>query len=423
MRMRKRSGEDSEDLVELICTRMFFSDFVVRGPDILKPKGKRIQIADLLVPFGDKLITFQVKSKFQPVKASEKTEVDFQRLTSSVNEAVEQVTTIKRALQNDWLKGMKTTRGLEIEIDSSQVTDVIGVVVLDLVGEEELARDEQTQLFASFTWKDELPVHVFFAHEFFAISKELDTLPDFLEFLELIRALYSQNLLVVPPTTLDLLAYYKKFPEQIENAIEDGTRIMIEDGVWEAYQEHHADAIKERDRLNQPSLLIDTVIAQLHTSVGYYAVPEDQDLAKMPGQGTVEGYLSAAREIASLSRLERRHLGERMERCLLDAVDREHAYSVVRLEDQQTGYLVLAKSGNRGERQSFLHRLAAMAYCQFDLTKIIGIGTEPMSGEGRSFDVVGFSDQEFENSKELAEAAKSFFGDPYSAKGSEYTSG
>ena len=108
--MQYRSGKDSEEIIELICTSMFYSDFVVRNPEYTKPSGKRIELADLLVPFGNTLLVFQVKSRSQVTIPNEKSEVEFQRLTNAIDEAVGQVKTIKRALSHDWLRGLDTAR-------------------------------------------------------------------------------------------------------------------------------------------------------------------------------------------------------------------------------------------------------------------------------------------------------------------------
>ena len=54
---------ESEDLVETICHRLFFRDFVVRNPKFRKPGGKQLEAADILVPFRDHLISIQVKSR------------------------------------------------------------------------------------------------------------------------------------------------------------------------------------------------------------------------------------------------------------------------------------------------------------------------------------------------------------------------
>jgi len=88
-----RKWQDVEDLVEIICTKMFFSDFVVRNPKFTKNGGVEKEAADLLVPFGKYLLTFQIKSKLEKKKASEKSDVDFNRITKIVGEAANQIKT------------------------------------------------------------------------------------------------------------------------------------------------------------------------------------------------------------------------------------------------------------------------------------------------------------------------------------------
>lgn len=416
MTQRARTGEQTEDLVEHICTDMFFSDFVVRQPK----HTKQIEIADLIVPFADILLVFQVKSKHELKPASEKTPVDRARITKVVEEGLGQLKVINRALDHDWLRPVQTVRGLEINIDPSSIVDIIGIVVVDLVGEETFPPDERTSLFASYTLRHCIPNHVFLGSEFLEIAHELDTLPDFVDFLKKTQRLYVQGHFMVPPSILDLLAFHKMDPDRIDSVLESETNLFVEAGVWESYKRDHAHEIEVRDKLNEPSYLIDKVIETLHTAVGYNT--ENNELADLglKGQGTVEGYLTVARELSSLDRLKRRILGERMLKCLRQSQHRGRSYSILTLDEEKTGYLVLAQSGDRSKRREFLYTLTAIAYCHLNLQKVIAIATEPLSGEGRSYDVIGLSGVEFENSDELAAAAGDFFGDRYEPGGSEY---
>jgi hypothetical protein len=420
---RPRSGEESEDLLEILCKGMFFSDFIVRNPTYKKPKGKEIEIADLLVPLGEELLAIQVKSRYEPEPASERDDIEFKRITKTIESGVSQVKTIKRAIQHGWIKKLKTVRGLEIEVDPDSIRSVIGIVIVDLVGEELYPRSERTQLYASYTESEEIPIHVFLADEFLTISRELDTLADFLRFLKKIRELYKRGLFVIPPDTLDFLAFYKMDPNKVDNILESGTNLFLEEGIWESYLLDHADSIARRDELNKPSYLIDAVIDYLHTSVGYDVTPEWIKDRGQHGQGTVASYLEIARELATIPRINRRILGERFMRCLKDSMIKGQAFSIVVSEDDKTGYLILAQSGDRSKRQEFLYSLVAMAYCYLGLKKIIAIGTEPLHGEGRSYDVYVLANVEFENAEELSEQAIEFFGQPYKHTGTEYTKG
>jgi hypothetical protein len=51
MSYHNRNGFEVEDLVEIICNKMFFSDFVVRNPKYKKESGLEKEAADLLVPY------------------------------------------------------------------------------------------------------------------------------------------------------------------------------------------------------------------------------------------------------------------------------------------------------------------------------------------------------------------------------------
>jgi hypothetical protein len=418
--MRTRSGKESEDIIEKICTSMFFSDFIIRNPSFVKPNGKRIELSDLLIPFGDIIITIQVKSKYQSKKPNEKTPIDFQRLSDTIDDGVEQVKTIKRALNNNWLKGMKTARGFTIDVKPSDIKEVLGIVILDLVGEEFVGQDEKTQIFGSYTMRHNIPIHIYSASDFFSISKELDTITDFIRFLRISQELYSTRLVVIP-STLDLLALYKMEPDLLKKAIKDSTTILIEEGLWNSYLTDHAEAIKKREQLNEPSYIIDGIIDYLHNSVGYQPIKIDSRFEMYSGLGTVDGYITIAREIAILSRIERRLLGERLSRCLNRSMEKKEAYSTIYKAREKTGYLVLSKSGDRNERLLRLQLLTAILYCHLQLDKIIAIATEPMAGEGRSYDFISYSGVLFLNAKELSESAEKYFGKQYSATVSEYS--
>lgn len=402
---------------------MFFSDFIARNPRYIKPDGSSREAADLLAVFGEEIISFQVKSRLESKATSEKSDVGFERISRVVTKGIGQVSTTRRALRNGWLKNITTSRGLTIPIPAAKPPRLTGIVVLDLVGEHLVKPEDRTRLYGAFAALGKTPVHVFMLDEFNALSDELDTMPDFVEFLQHVRQLYEGGLLLTPPAILDLLAFYKMDPDSVADVIRNGTALILEEGIWNGYQHDHAQEIATRDRLNEPSYLIDAAIAFLHTSVGY-KIPGDRT-AQMGfrGQGSLEGYLTVAHGLASLSRLERRHLGERLLRCLRKAEDKTFAFSVVIDKPANRATLVMSSSMPRGDRQEFLYKLCAMAYCRLSLTKVVGLATEPLSAEWRSYDVLQLSDVRFSNAEELAKESDKFFGVPYAVTGSEYTPG
>ena len=80
-------GKRGEELVQTICTRMFFSDFTVTNPKYTKSDRNQKEAADILVPFRNVLIAFQVKSK-EEKKLSGKTSVDYGRITKKCEDGI-----------------------------------------------------------------------------------------------------------------------------------------------------------------------------------------------------------------------------------------------------------------------------------------------------------------------------------------------
>jgi hypothetical protein len=416
-------GKSTEDIVERICTRMFFSDFVARSPSFVKPDGISREAADLMAVFGPEILTFQVKSKLEHKPASQKSDVEFSRISQVASEAIGQLQTTRRAISNNWVQPLISVRGLPLPLPKTESVNLTGIIVLHLVGEDQFPPDDRTHFMSSFTFLEGMPVHVFLLDEFDALSVELDTMPDFVQFLGRVRALYEQQLLVLPPSILDLLAFHKMDPDALEHAITQGVTLAIEDGFWDSYQRDHAKELTRRARLNKPSYMIDAIIDFLHTSVGYSPPGDKTPALGLKGQGTVRGFLAAAYELASLSRLERRLLGEKLLRCLRKAEKKTFAFSVIIDQSIRSATLVLSSSMGRPDRQEFLYKLCAMAYCRLQLTKIIGLATEQLSAPYRSYDSLVLNDAQFSNAEELVKESDKFFGPAYRATGSEFTSG
>jgi hypothetical protein len=415
------SGDHVESLVETICHRMFFSDFTVRNPKFKKPTREEKEIADILIPFGCIMIAFQIKTKNETKKASEKTEVDYQRIHKVVDKAISQFKTLKRALINERFSTLTTARGHRITIHPKSITKVIGIVIIDLLGEEDFPPDERSGIFNGFLVEHSFPIHVFMRSDFEAISTEIDTLPDFIEYLNTREVLISNGNIIPTTEELDLLATYKRQYDTLQDAIKKEALIVIDQGVWDYYQHDLRETINKRDWLNKPSYIIDEVISWLHDTLSFDfdedILGERARMARMNG----ENYLSVAVELARLSRLERRVIGERFLRCLLKADKIGHGHSAVISYSEKSGVLVLSsKNTSRKERLTALYKLSAMLYCAKNLRKVIGIATEELTVAQRSYDVMILEDVTFTNHDELVEKARFAFGEPRTASGNEY---
>lgn len=424
MKDKNNKGKEVEDFVEKICTKMFFSDFTVRSKKFKNASKQEKEAADILIPFDDVLLVVQVKTKLDKKPRLEKSNVELNRIDRSIEEAIEQFKTIKRAIANYRFSEVETTRGYKIPFDGTKFKKTIGIVVLDLVSEDVSRPDETTTIINGFEIRHGLPVHIFKRNEFEVISTEIDTLPDFVRYIETREILFSRNLFAIPSLELNLLALYKVKPEDIQLAIQENSLVIIDDGYWEWYQNDCKDLIEERNSYNRLSYLIDEVINWLHTSVGFDPSEYGIDLNPFgyfgESQGTTQAYLAVATELAKTPRLTRRKLGEKYMECVQRAGKNGFAYSLLIDRENNSGIVVLADKKNRTERSKMLYSVAMAGYCLHNLTKIVGFATEPFGVEMRSYDVIFLSGVDFENRAEAIEKAKKLFGTVSEAKFFEF---
>lgn len=415
-------GKETEDLIESICHTMFLSDFTVRNPKYKKSSGREKEAADFLIPFDDYLLAFQVKSKSELKSAIEKDEKDFERINSKVKEGIVQLNTIKRALKANHILGMMNSLGINIPFDSKSVKKLTGIVILDLIGEEKFELEERTSIFNGFVYHQEIPVHVFLRAHFDLIATEIDTLPDFINYLDRREILYSKNKLGPLTSELDLLAIYKTHLQWIKDCINDKCDVLIIDGnPWDHYVHKKRNNIEERNKLNKASYFIDHIIKTMHSSIGFQPDIDHPYKKEKLSPGTIESYWEIIFELSKLTRLQRRSIGDKFIDRMKKADNAGQGYALMMLENGKA-LLILSSNKERRERMNLLYDLSAIAYSGLALRKIIGIATEPFSRKYQSFDTILLDDVKFENHDELAQSFKSSFGSPQHFKTSEYKS-
>lgn len=418
-------GKEVEDLVEKICTKMFFSDFTVRSKKFKNASKQEKEAADILIPFDDVLLAVQVKTRLDQELLSKKSDIELERIDRKIEDAVEQFKTIKRAIANFRFSEVETTRGYKIPFDGTKFKKIIGIVVLDLISKDVLHPDETTTIINGFEIRYDMPIHIFKRNEFEIISTEIDTLPDFIQYLETREVLFSKKLFAVPPLELSLLALYKVKPEDVQLAVRENSLVIVDDGYWDWYQKDSKELIEKRNLYNRPSYLIDEVIDWLHSSVGFDPSKYGIDLNPFgffgsESQGTIQGYLAVATELAKTSRLTRRKLGEKYWECVQRASENGLAYSLIIDKENNSGIVILASEKIRTERSKILYSVSVGGYCLHNLTKIVGFATEPLGIDMRSYDVIFLSGVDFENRAEAIENAKKMFGTVSEAKFFEF---
>ncbi len=408
--MKENKGSEVEDLVQKICARMFIADFVVRSPKFKKPSGQEKEAADILIPFKQNLLVYQVKSKSELKMASEKSDVDYKRIVGKIDEGIGQLNTIQSAINQRSIKNVQNSLGIVIPFDSEKFTKIIGIVVLDLLGEQDFPEEERTKIHNGFVFKDNMPIHIFLKEDLEIIATEIDTFPDFLKYLTKRETCFKKKILLHHTEERDFLALYKCYPKTIDEALSSKKQILLNiDSMWSNYQ-NNRKVIDERNNQNKPSFLIDAIIKYLNESIGFKpdfsAIVPRNDIE----QGTVENYLISATELASIDRLTRRTIGLKFIELMVKANSSSNPMlSISRDKDDNSAILFLAAKLPREDRVIALQIYAALAYCKFNLRKIFCISSENESAEKRSYDCMLIEDVVYENHDELAMKAANLF--------------
>lgn len=410
-------GKNAEEFVANTCSKMFLPDFVVKNPKFKKRNSVENEMADVLVLFQDHVIGFQVKAKREVKKASEKSDTDIKRIYKRIGDGIGQLSSIKSALDAHESVSVKNSAGIDFDLKSEQVHKIVGVVIIDLAGEEKFPENEQSDILGVFTYHDGIPVHIFMRNDFELIALELDTIPDFLTYLDIREQLYDREILIPWVSERDYLALYKMRPDMIQGALNgEVDSVAISEGHWDSYIQSNKS--QERDKSNKNSYVVDEIIKEFRASIGYAGPVVDGRNDSVPG--TTEGYLATINQLASLTRIERRACGDYFIPCLRRADKSGHAHTLYLIPEKNKGVLFLSTTKSREQRVEVLRSLCAMAYCRFNLSEVIGIATENMTTTGRSHDFAYIKDVDFENRAELIDAASKTFGNMRHIRHSEY---
>jgi len=290
------------------------------------------------------------------------------------------------------------------------VKKTIGVVILDLIGEERIPPEERTSIWNGFTVKFGMPIHVFMRQDFEAISNELDTVPDFLKYLEVREKIRSAEKSFMFGEELDFLALYKTNWPVVEDLLNGKvTGMYLDSGLWDSYQKNEK-LRKSKSEKNHRSHLVDQIIEWLHTSVGYKQIDfNPRDDKSSCDIGSVENYVGIITELASFTRLQRREIGNLLLEKAKKADSSARSYGLLTFPEEERGIVVLCSNEEKRERIEKLYQLCAMAYCKCRLKKIVGLAFNPFKQLSRSTDALILDGVSFQNDVELALQADTFF--------------
>lgn len=420
MNMSKNKGDETEKIIGKIAEIVALRDFVVRNPKFKKQSGQEKELTDILIPFGETVISIQVKSKVINTDKSEHGVINA-RIQKIINSAIGQLANTRKIIDEGKVRHFKNSHGINVPLDCPNINDVKGIVLVGIYDQN----NAHVRIENSFIHKHDMGIHVLDIADFYAISSEIDTIPDLIDYLAIKSRILHEEKMSVDTNELDFLATYKTEPDVIEKVVKDEHgHIVILPGIWDEYQSGSAKAIKRRNELNQFSYLVDMTIEQMSESIGYIPIEKNPVNGEDMTPGTVEDYWIVISELSKLKRLDRRIFGEKMKEKMERANNPKYGegYSVLLTKPDEAILFYSTSLNDRSERLSRLAVLAGTAYVAKDLRQIVAIATEPLSGYGRSFDVIAYKDVDIQNKVELREQAKHMFGERKHYEGHEYSS-
>lgn len=351
-----------------LCCEAFGKDFVFHEPK--NTKGK--ESADIMVPLRDVAISIQVKTRnIGDVDLLSETELN--RVQSVIDDAVDQVKTLRRHIRAKQLPSATNERGVEIPFDWDADIRYVGVAVVDVLKDEVSQAEELSIRNGLAKVKNDL-VHVFFVSDLEHILDELTTIPDFVLYCDQRQQLIESGRLTIE-RELDFLAFFKTRTDDVEKLLAgDVTWAVIQDGMWDHYLSMEEERAARAERWKE-SELFDRIIATAHESVGFHG-------------GTAEQYYRVACELSQFHRTERITLSRRLIEKLRKADEKTSSHFIVKPERLEVSFLFLTSQEPREQRQRRLQIYTLGGVAHGGAPLCVGTATENLSAPRRSFDFV-----------------------------------
>ena len=390
--------------------------------------GSELEASDLLLPFGDTLITFQIKTKSLPVIVDDNAKLSLDRIRRRIAEAVEQIKTIRRGLETGAIPHVMNLREIKLPFVCRSPKKIIGIVVFRVVKGGSLNEDVRVTLYGGLDKVRDISVHIFELRDFKVIARECDTLPDFVAYLETREKFIREGILFPITAELDFLAAYKTRGDVLERCLKGEIKeVSIQPGLWNNFVTENREEILERERRKCTSRIVDLLIEEVHKCIGHSIDSELEEADELPDvlhpkPADVEQYFKIATELSMLSRAERMELGQRMFEVLEKADTSPKGFSFV-VFLPRSGCAPIAFVSSRGSRARVridLYKMAAAAYVHFKLSKILGIATQQKSAPGRSHDFMLLENVAFDNEDDVRKLGELLFRSTIESSGSEW---
>lgn len=368
-------GKNAENFVQELAKKSFLEDWCYMNPKL--PNGK--ELCDLLIIYDDIAVIWQIKDL--------KLDKNMKYKKSEVQKNLSQILTAKNRLFNLDLdiKLENPRRGEEI-FDSKQIKKIYAVSAL--LGEDEdyfsFIEDVKGQV-----------IHVFTRESTEIILNELDTIQDFIQYLEEKEKLVGfENQIILMGGEKELLAYYILNKRSFDN-LKETSMTMLNEGLWSELQKRPEYLAKrEEDKI---SYGWDSIINRAHTCG--------------------EDYERVAKELARPNRFYRRLLSKSFYEAHLLAHNEKEKDTFRRIMPcgDTTYCFVFLKDGiSREKRKAYLGNACFIARGKFEENKkVIGIATEMKIRPICSYDfcflyIPKWTDEERKKMKEIQKRTNIF---------------
>jgi hypothetical protein len=321
------------------------------------------ELADFLVIAGDTLIAFQVKSH----RGRPDSKHDFDRATRKVYEAYRQFRALLEASDHESLT-VTNDRGIAIPFNLATFKDVSLVAILHYT--TDAGRFAPWHLRSVGFCDNTLPItfRAFEANDFFFLSQQFDTIPDFTTFLRVLDVLEEKADHALRLNFADLTTFTRLYWNEIIELLDHGTApVHLREGVVnELLERAHEFEFEE-------SYLIDLLLEGLHTGTGNKPFFDEAALGQLhfPPR-SIDAYWHAASVLALTSRLQRQQIGRLLLHKCATAVPRGYAYGAVIYG--QDAFLVHSSNSPRTDRARELGGLSIAFLATHEVDSVFAIG-------------------------------------------------
>lgn len=381
-RIDKSIGGVGEDFVRASVEVPFGEDFVFPNPPYRTPKGD-IELCDVLILFDDIAVLVEVKTADRQ-KRPNRSEVQWAawgntRLAGSIGQIERGIEAIREGLVTE----VENDRQGRVRIDSSKIKQYFAIAVLDHPTLDKYGRGPVITV-GGVTVCVMSTTHT----ELLDILRELSTIGDLVDYLLAREAFFAKNAMV-GVTELDLLAHYKRDPDEFRSNVAEYDRVVVEEGSWESFC--GLEARRRRDEANRPSRLVDSIIDRLHEGRNSKLPHIEERYAHCGLRSASGSYQRIAVELARLRRVDRRVIGEvlleKSAKCLEQGRDRCFALAPD-IEGEGVALVFMVSTGRREDRLAVLEGFAVGALLKNNARRVVGVATEPVGVEAFSVDAV-----------------------------------